>query len=85
MRDRHGGTPGTRRSINLSIELLRKRLDDAGSQAGFALSEGGEGITGPIDVMAGNAVLIGQREAHARVRPVARFGDASFATVRGGV
>ena len=35
MSDRHGGSLGAAQSYNLGIELLRKRVDDAGAKPGF--------------------------------------------------
>ena len=69
MRDRHSGTLGGRRSINLGLELLRKRLDDTGSQPGFALSEGAVWLADPI---------VGDRKLPVRSDHVIRDSDLTL-------
>src|SRR5664279_2770554 len=48
MSNRHRRSLGTARSDNLGIELLCKRLDDAGSQAGFRLRKNPIGFANSV-------------------------------------
>ena len=48
MGDRHRGAERAGRGIDLGIELLGKRLDDAGAEAGFALGEDAVRLADPV-------------------------------------
>ena len=66
MSDRHGRALGTGQGFNLGIELLRKRLDDAGAEPGFWLSKDAVRPANPI---------VGNRKFPIRSGHIVRDGD----------
>ena len=69
MSDRNGGAERAGRRIDLSIELLGKRLDDTGPEAGFALSEDTLRLADPI---------VGNRQLPVRSGHVIGDDDVAF-------
>jgi hypothetical protein len=46
--DRHSRFAGATQSVNLGIELLRERIDDAGAKSGFWLGKTPSGLPIPL-------------------------------------
>src|ERR1700675_3565555 len=67
--NRHGRALRTGQSFNLSIELLRQRLDDAGAESGLSLSEDAVRLADPI---------VSDRKLPIRSGHIIRNGDLAF-------
>src|SRR5580704_14689327 len=74
VRNRYGGALGAGQSFDLSIELMRQRLDDTGAKSGLALGKAAGRLANPI---------VGDRKLPIRSARVIGDGDPAFGLIVG--